>query len=340
MEQETYKVRWSIDRITVVGDLRRMPVVFQPEFENQSGWTKNPYRTGLVFDLVQTLADDKKVNIAHFEEVPYPLKGMDRPVRLEFNPNHLSDEAVKQVLKVMWSITKTHLSRIDIACDVLGLSLEYFKNGGVRTNRDTRRGINGHVQTEYYGSRQSDQYVRVYNKRIERDEHGFEQEEENADIWWRLEFEFKHGGVEEFDERIEKFLSSFHILNYYDESVSPIDRAVLFAREYGVVNFDEFSKHYAAKLRKMTRENQGYNASFAEFAYKVYQEQRPQLQEQIDALVQKYDLKKNIDVYMREAEEQIKKYGRISTPWSLGEHDDTMWRALEKLEQIEAKRNS
>lgn len=182
----------SLDDVTIVGDISknnaaRLQMILDNKFEVST--------IKLATDLVKC----KIFQSAYFEYDK--LQGVSRKrrnARIEFNPNSLQKEELEWINNNILSLmADKSFTRLDLAFDFENDISDYYAifERGLMTN--VIQGPNGEVQTRYYGSRSSDRFIRMYNKKIER----LEKNDEVVDRenWWRIEFELKRSACENID---------------------------------------------------------------------------------------------------------------------------------------------
>ena len=132
----------------------------------------------------------------------------------------------------------------------------------------------------------------VYDKMREMKKHGkTENIPDGITDWWRLEFQFRGGKVEKWQEEVVEKMQSFHVLTLDDnDDISEIDKAVIERVNSDKFNFKKVSKDYATKIRKMVRENVGFDTTVSEFSLKAFNEQKEELQKQLDNMLAKYNI--------------------------------------------------
>src|SRR5699024_3527492 len=192
----------SFDRITVVG-------AFIPEREK---WVKKHLETNNQIDLRDTGYDRFKChalkNKVYVEYNRKQAQAMGRSeIRVEFNPNELSEEE-KQFVQFIFldNMRNKDVSRIDLAFD-LDIELEnYYAMTDKALKRTIFFGRDDKVETKYFGVRDSERYIRIYNKKKQLSQ--VKKEEITADHLWRIEFELKRSMTNKWD----KCLDDMHII--------------------------------------------------------------------------------------------------------------------------------
>src|SRR5699024_9654813 len=192
----------SFDRITVVGALI-------PEREK---WVKKHLETNNQIDLRDTGYDRFKChalkNKVYVEYNRKQAQAMGRSeIRVEFNPNELSEEE-KQLVQFIFldNMRNKDISRIDLDFD-LDIDLEnYYAMTDKALKRTIFFGRDDKVETKYFGVRDSERYIRIYNKKKQLSQ--VKKEEITADHLWRIEFELKRSMTNKWD----KCLDDMHII--------------------------------------------------------------------------------------------------------------------------------
>ena len=161
-----FNLNWSIDRITIVGFLKKFD--FDRTIITEDG------------EIIYTAGEDFTMFL---DKATGREKG-----RIDFNPNkiqHFLKINLKDFIKLMFE--DPHFSRADVACDIINLDDEYVNQYRLVDAVSFRPyyGQSGQLETAYWGARSSERQVRLYNKRVER----LKKKEvlpENVKFWWRL----------------------------------------------------------------------------------------------------------------------------------------------------------
>ena len=182
----------SFDRITLVGDLI-------PECEKQvSDFVSIDSSISVLEALsskfkVQHVLDDIYIEYDKFKGKSLQRKNM----RIEFNPNNLDQNSMNWIknnfLKFMRDI---EFSRLDLAFDTEINLADFFVMSDKALKKTVFYGRDDKPETRYFGTRQSDRYIRIYNKKQEiKDNKDLEIAAENL---WRIEFELKREMTEKW----------------------------------------------------------------------------------------------------------------------------------------------
>src|SRR5699024_170092 len=176
-----------------------------------------------------------------------------RNFRMEFNPNKLSKEQKTYLREnVVYILDDISFSRLDLAIDVFFNLSEYTFNHLSSLKSAIFRGRTGKVETMYYGSRFSDFYYRIYDKKQELWDKKREVTEHEE--WWRFELEIKNStNVEQVIDSNFQVLDDLQFIKH-DLADLPINeklkvRSLIDYPEY----MEELAKATRAKYRKIIR---------------------------------------------------------------------------------------
>lgn len=283
------RLRWSIDRLTVVGKLKKIPVFHEgywKEFEvdtvleliAEQGYAQRTSSGGWIIEIVD---GEHRENVGYFERVKHD----DSKGRFDFNPNKLAlllDTPIKEFLASIFE--NAHYSRSDIACDIFDVPNEIVRQYDY-VRAITKRPIYAmgtRLQTTYWGSAQSERQVRLYDKVAEQ----LAKKEilpPDVKTWWRLEFQLRG------KDRTTQFEGA--VLNFFEDFVSPlfippnikgltkVTLDGLLAKEE---NWNELgSKSSKAKYRKIIK-SLGKSDALTQVLRETYFEQRDEIQRELD----------------------------------------------------------
>ena len=196
------KIDVSFDRITVVG-------AFIPEREK---WVKHHVETNTQINLRDTGFDrfichalNNKVYVDYDRKKAQAMNRSE--IRVEFNPNELSEDEIQFIQFIFFdNMRNKDFSRIDLAFDV-PLNLEdYFVMSEKSVKKTVFYGRTDKPETKYFGVRDSERYIRIYNKKKQLSE--VKEEEISNDHLWRIEFELKRSMTNKWN----KCFDDLHIL--------------------------------------------------------------------------------------------------------------------------------
>lgn len=283
-----FKLDWSIDRITIVGFLKKFD--FDHTFITEDG--EIIYTKGEDFTLAQAmpilareegaqkagagwvLLDKYGENIAYVEVLPFLDKATGREKgRIDFNPNkiqHFLKINLKDFIKLMFE--DPHFSRADVACDIIDLDDEYVNQYRLVDAVSFRPyyGQSGALETAYWGARSSERQVRLYNKKVER----LKKKEvlpENVKFWWRLEMQLRRSRADEWVKVVHETLDSFYSPQTLPMNLSATEKIMLTGLHANHGLWNELNKDTKRKYRKLAKEvakedelTQHLKASFSE----------------------------------------------------------------------------
>ena len=122
-----------------------------------------------------------------------------RNMRVEFNPNKLTHEEMLWLKQnIIDYMEDDGFTRIYLAFDFEDDLSDYYAMSDKALKKTVFYGINGMPETKYFGVRDSERFIRIYNKKKER--------KDNADIeitsehLWRVEIELKRNMVDYWND--------------------------------------------------------------------------------------------------------------------------------------------
>lgn len=247
-----------IDKLTILGTLKKsMEVDFQRVINHFSHVRVDSVRTS--YARGQFFYEEE--HSINFEYDGLFSEAMNkRNFRIEFNPSKISKEQKIFLRKeVLCMLLDVGFSRVDIAVDINDdLSGYYFEV--FNKKKSEFYGRDGSAETFYFGSRFSDVYLRVYDKKKEM----WEKRREVCDLdkLWRFELEVK--GSSKVDELITNGFDSlidFRIINYNYSTLSAMDKILLKSMYEFKNEFSELSKNTKTRIRKLARSCSGDDVS-------------------------------------------------------------------------------
>lgn len=239
-----FDLSWSIDRITIVGELNEFSVAYT--FVNEDG--EIIHEQGEVFSLNQAmpilaregaaepagagwrLVDKYGENIAYVETLPFKdqVTGNEKG-RIDFNPNKIEQFLTTDLKTFIRTMFKNpHFSRADIACDILNLPDEYVSQYRLADAVSFRPyyGQNGMLETVYWGARSSERQVRLYNKFLEQQKKRQVLPEE-IETWWRFELQLRRSRADDWSNVVHDTLDSFYSLHYLPIEMKVTDKVMI-----------------------------------------------------------------------------------------------------------------
>lgn len=188
------------------------------------------------------------VAVIDWEEVTDRLTS-GKPMRLEFNPNKYRSKggSEKALLEIIKTMSDVHFSRRDVALDIFDHDLKDFMIIDDRGRKITEyKDGSRRLETIYFGSRESDEQLRIYDKAIE-------QKTEDGRKWWRIEGQMRG------DSAKEMFTNPFRkvrIVRKSDYKHLPLkERAILLLLQADPDSMAELSKNSRTKYKKLLEED-------------------------------------------------------------------------------------
>uniref|UniRef100_UPI00406C8FE3 replication initiation factor domain-containing protein n=1 Tax=Staphylococcus aureus TaxID=1280 RepID=UPI00406C8FE3 len=184
----------SFDAITIVGNLSMSNAERLSHF-----MSTNPEIR--LWDILQTKFKAKALQEKVYIE--YDKVKADtwdrRNMRVEFNPNKLTHEEMLWLKQnIIDYMEDDGFTRLDLAFDFEYDLSDYYAMTDKSVKKTIFYGRNGKPETKYFGVRDSDRFIRIYNKKQER--------KDNADIkimsehLWRVEIELKRDMVDYWND--------------------------------------------------------------------------------------------------------------------------------------------
>jgi len=184
----------SFDAMTIVGNLSRDNAQKLSSFMSIEPQIR-------LWDILQTKFKAKALQEKVYIE--YDKVKADtwdrRNMRVEFNPNKLTHEEMLWLKQnIINYMEDDGFTRIDLAFDFEDDLSDYYAMSDKALKKTVLYGVNGMPETKYFGVRDSERFIRIYNKKKER--------KDNADIeiasehLWRVEIELKRNMVDYWND--------------------------------------------------------------------------------------------------------------------------------------------
>ena len=120
-------------------------------------------------------------------------------MRVKFNPNKLSQEEMLWLKQNIVSYMEDDVfTRLDLAFDFEEDLSDYYAMTDKAVKKTIFYGRNGKPETKYFGVRDSDRFIRIYNKKQERKDNA--DIEINSEHLWRIEIEIKRDMVDYWND--------------------------------------------------------------------------------------------------------------------------------------------
>ncbi|WP_436870092.1 replication initiation factor domain-containing protein [Mammaliicoccus sciuri] len=235
----------SFDAMTIVGNLNKNNVQKLSEFMSIDPQIR-------LWDMLQTKfkakALQEKVYI-EYDKVKADSWGR-RNMRVEFNPNKLNHEEMLWLKKnVIDYMEDDGFTRLDLAFDFEQDLSDYYAMTDKAVKKTIFYGRDGKPETKYFGVRDSDRFIRIYNKKQER--------KDNADVevisehLWRVEIELKRDMVDMWND----CFNDLHILKPdYTKISKTSERHTVMALLYDESEWGKLNRNTKYKFKKIFKE--------------------------------------------------------------------------------------
>lgn len=239
-----------IDRLTIVGnmirDRERVPLI---KFFNNpkyirfvGGHINNNYRYN---KQIGFSTQDSQVTV-QFNTMKV-LDGSD--FRIDFNPAKCNEEDMKLVKTILSMVKAKRYTQIDLCVNFHKDIMDYKLLDGRRRKGRLHHDYEGKPETIYRGTQNSDDYIKLYNKKVE------QKEEKDKDIdhdWCRVEQTIT-GKLSENYEDWEWFkgVKLVKDIPTFPEGTDPKDEGVAFAVHMNFKKLTDYKKDYRRKIKDL-----------------------------------------------------------------------------------------
>lgn len=261
----------SFDAMTIVGNLNRNSAQKLSEFMSIEPQIR-------LWDILQTKFKAKALEEkVYIEYDKVKADSWDRRnMRVEFNPNKLS---LKEMMWLKQNIIDymedDGFTRLDLAFDFVDDLSDYYVMSDKALKKTVYYGTNGIPETKYFGVRESDRFIRIYNKKQER--------KNNADIevmyehLWRVEIELKRNMVDYWKD----CFNDLHILKPdYSTIKNSSERHTIMALLFDESEWGKLERRKKYRMKKLMSEISPIDLT--ELMKLTLKENEKQLQKQID----------------------------------------------------------
>ena len=261
----------NFDAMTIVGNLNKNNAQKLSEFMS----TEPQIR---LWDILQTKIKAKALQEKVYIE--YDKVKADtwdrRNMRVEFNPNKLThEEMIWLKQNIIDYMEDDGFTRLDLAFDFEDDLSDYYVMSDKALKKTVFYGINGMPETKYFGVRDSDRFIRIYNKKQERKDNA--DVEVTSDHLWRVEIELKRDMVDYWNDCFE----DLHILKPDWTTLEKLkDQAMIYMliHEEGV--WGKLERHAKYKYKKLIKEISPVDLT--ELMKSTLRENEKQLQKKIE----------------------------------------------------------
>nr|WP_012779610.1 replication initiation factor domain-containing protein [Staphylococcus simulans]ACN21624.1 replication initiation protein [Staphylococcus simulans bv. staphylolyticus] len=261
----------SFDAMTIVGNLNKNNAQKLSKFMSIEPQIR-------LWDILQTKFKAKALQEKVYIE--YDKVKADtwdrRNMRVEFNPNKLTHEEMLWLKQnIIDYMEDDGFTRLDLAFDFEDDLGDYYAITDKAVKKTVFYGRNGKPETKYFGVRDSDRFIRIYNKKQER--------KDNADIevisehLWRVEIELKRNMVDFWND----CFNDLHILQPDWKTIERTsDRAMVFMLLNDEEEWGKLERRTKNKYKKIIKEISPIDLT--EIMKLTLRENEKQLQKQID----------------------------------------------------------
>ncbi len=261
----------SFDAMTIVGNLNKINAQKLSEFMS----TEPQIR---LWDILQTKFKAKALQEKVYIE--YDKVKADtwdrRNMRVEFNPNKLThEEMIWLKQNIIDYMEDDGFTRLDLAFDFEDDLSDYYVMSDKALKKTVFYGINGMPETKYFGVRDSDRFIRIYNKKQER--------KDNADVevmskhLWRVEIELKRNMVDYWND----CFNDLHILKPdYTMINKTSERHTVMALLFDESEWGKLNRNTKYKFKKIFKEISPIDLT--DLMKQTLKANEKQLQKQID----------------------------------------------------------
>jgi hypothetical protein len=268
---DTPQPKLSFDAMTIVGNLNKNSAQKLSEFMSLEPQIR-------LWDILQTKFKAKALKEKVYIE--YDKVKADtwdrRNMRVEFNPNKLTHEEMLWLKQnIIDYMEDDGFTRLDLAFDFEDDLSDYYAMTDKSVKKTIFYGRNGKPETKYFGVRDSDRFIRIYNKKQER--------KDNADIeiisehLWRVEIELKRDMVDYWND----CFNDLHILkpDYSTIEKAP-DRHTIMALLFDESEWGKLERKKKYRMKKLMTEIS--TIDLTDLMKLTLKENEKQLQKQID----------------------------------------------------------
>ncbi len=265
------KPKISFDRMTIVGNLNKNNAQKLSEFMS----TEPQIR---LWDILQTKFKAKALQEKVYIE--YDKVKADtwdrRNMRVEFNPNKLTHEEMLWLKQnIINYMEDDGFTRIDLAFDFEDDLSNYYAMTDKAVKKTVFYGRDGKPETKYFGVRDSDRFIRIYNKKQERKDNA--DVEVMSDHLWRVEIELKRDMVDYWND----CFNDLHILKPDWKIIERTsDRAIVFMLLNDEEEWGKIHRNSRTKYKNLIKEISPVDLT--ELMKSTLKENEKQLQKQIE----------------------------------------------------------
>ena len=235
----------SFDAMTIVGNLNRDNAQALSKFMSVEPQIR-------LWDILQTKFKAKALQEkVYIEYDKVKADSWDRRnMRIEFNPNKLTrDEMIWLKQNIIDYMEDDGFTRLDLAFDFEDDLSDYYAMSDKAVKKTIFYGRNGKPETKYFGVRDSNRFIRIYNKKQERKDNA--DAEVMSEHLWRVEIELKRDMVDYWND----CFSDLHILQPDWKTIQrTADRAIVFMLLSDEEEWGKLHRNSRTKYKNLIKE--------------------------------------------------------------------------------------
>ncbi|MCE5428838.1 replication initiation factor domain-containing protein [Staphylococcus pseudintermedius] len=235
----------SFDAMTIVGNLNRDNAQALSKFMSVEPQIR-------LWDILQTKFKAKALQEkVYIEYDKVKADSWDRRnMRIEFNPNKLTrDEMIWLKQNIISYMEDDGFTRLDLAFDFEDDLSDYYAMSDKAVKKTIFYGRNGKPETKYFGVRDSNRFIRIYNKKQERKDNA--DTEVMSEHLWRVEIELKRDMVDYWND----CFSDLHILQPDWKTIQrTADRAIVFMLLSDEEEWGKLHRNSRTKYKNLIKE--------------------------------------------------------------------------------------
>ncbi|EOA9407294.1 replication initiation factor domain-containing protein [Staphylococcus aureus] len=235
----------SFDAMTIVGNLNRDNAQALSKFMSVEPQIR-------LWDILQTKFKAKALQEkVYIEYDKVKADSWDRRnMRIEFNPNKLTrDEMIWLKQNIISYMEDDGFTRLDLAFDFEDDLSDYYAMSDKAVKKTIFYGRNGKPETKYFGVRDSNRFIRIYNKKQERKDNA--DDEVMSEHLWRVEIELKRDMVDYWND----CFSDLHILQPDWKTIQrTADRAIVFMLLSDEEEWGKLHRNSRTKYKNLIKE--------------------------------------------------------------------------------------
>lgn len=281
MEKE--KIEVKLDRVTVVGSFLIGPDELDDIFYEQK-WQKSYTRDNdTLYELHRRTGDVDEIKAVVVKNPHQTTWRLD-------TSNHLDEGEKRSVRRILLLMKDKHLSRIDVAFDFINCKFAGMRHRIFKPNVSTSEiyftkicGRGKQIETIYAGRRKSLSQIRYYDKKRER-KAAKQPIADDIESWERLEIQLRGRRSNEWISRSKEMLECFKLPIYKKiEKVST--RLMLQNLVDHPENLALLPERTKVRYRKLIKENQGFDTSYAEQAQLVLEKNAQKIANEVNSFL-------------------------------------------------------